>query len=155
MTPSPGKQITTKYILPIISRNECNQIVKISQLLKCSMKNIFIQKSCRKWRKKTSSRLLLYEKALWGKSKWSALLSVFWYSGILTYNESKLYKISDCWSRDMLSIDFFEKVLGLVLPPHIVCNISRKIFLMLRSVNWPYSIIRLYLLLRYWVISKL
>ena len=37
----------------------------------------------------------------------------------------------------MLNFDFPEKGLLLVSPTHIVYEFSRKIFLMLYSINWP------------------
>ena len=41
----------------------------------------------------------------------------------------------------MLNIDFIEKGLGIVSLPHFVYDLSRKIFLMLYSINWPNFII--------------
>ena len=38
----------------------------------------------------------------------------------LAYNNNKLYKTLDNWSRDTLNFDFSEKGLGLVSLPHIV-----------------------------------
>ena len=35
----------------------------------------------------------------------------------------------------MLNFDFSEKGLGLVSPPHFVYDFSRKMFLMLHSIN--------------------
>ena len=37
----------------------------------------------------------------------------------------------------MLNFDFSEKGLGPVSPQHFVHGFSRKMFLMLRSINWP------------------
>ena len=37
----------------------------------------------------------------------------------------------------MLNFDFLEKGLGIVSPPHFVYDVSRKIFLMLYSINSP------------------
>ena len=37
----------------------------------------------------------------------------------------------------MLNFDFLEKGLGIVSPPHFVYDVSRKIFLMSYSINWP------------------
>ena len=61
----------------------------------------------------------------------------------------KLYKTSDYWSRDMHNLNFIfsEKSLGLVSSPHSVCDFSRKMFLMLYSINWPNFIVWLPLLL--------
>ena len=47
----------------------------------------------------------------------------------------------------MLNLDFFEKSLGIVFRPHFVNDFSRKMFLMLDSVNWPNFIVGLPLLL--------
>ena len=79
------------------------------------------------------------------KSKCSA--AWFQYISIvlnLPYNKNQLYKT---WSRDMFNFDFFEKGLGIVAPPYFVYDFSRKIFLMLYSINWPNFIIWLFLLL--------
>ena len=54
----------------------------------------------------------------------------------LTNNKEKLCKTSDYWSdTDMFNFDFLEKGLGIVSPPHFVCDFSRKVFTMLYSVN--------------------
>ena len=55
----------------------------------------------------------------------------------MAYNKNKLYKTLDCRSRDMLNFDFLEKVMGIVYPPQIVYDLSRKMFVMLYSINWP------------------
>ena len=41
----------------------------------------------------------------------------------------------------MLNFDFLEKGLGIVAPPYFVNNFSRKMFLMLYSINWPNVIV--------------
>ena len=56
-------------------------------------------------------------------------------------------KILDYWSRDMLKFDFLEKSVGIVSPLHFVYDSSRKIFLILYSINWPNFIVCLLLLL--------
>ena len=53
----------------------------------------------------------------------------------LPYNKKKLYKTSEYASRDMLNFNFSEKGLGLVFPPHFEYNFSRKMLLMLDSIN--------------------
>ena len=83
-----------------------------------------------------------------GESKWSE--AYFQYISIalnLPCNKNKLYKILDYWSRDMLNFHFSEKDLGLVSAPHFVHDFSRKMFLMLHSINWPNFIVWLPLLL--------
>ena len=47
----------------------------------------------------------------------------------------------------MLNFDLLEKDLGIVSPPHFVHDISKKMFLMLYSINWPILIAWLFLLL--------
>ena len=47
----------------------------------------------------------------------------------------------------MLHFDFLEKSLGLVSSPYFVYDFSRKMFLMLYSINWPNFTVWLSLLL--------
>ena len=63
MTAQIGQQIITIHIVPNISRNKGNQAMKFGQLIKYSVKNIFLQKLCRKWGKETSSRPLFLTKS--------------------------------------------------------------------------------------------
>ena len=46
MTSQPGKQTIAIHILPNISRNKNNQIIKFGQLIEYKMRNIFLEKSC-------------------------------------------------------------------------------------------------------------
>ena len=46
----------------------------------------------------------------------------------------------------MLNFDLLEKDLGIVSPPQFVHDISKKMFLMLYSINWPNLIAWLFLL---------
>ena len=66
-----------------------------------------------------------------------SLVSIYFDSHQLEYNENKMYKTLDYWSRNMLNLDFLEKGMKIVSPPHIVYGFSRKMFLMLYSINWP------------------
>ena len=59
----------------------------------------------------------------------------------LAYNKNKLYKTLDYWSRDILNFNFVEKGLGLVSLSHFAYDFSRKMFLMLHSINWPNFIV--------------
>ena len=68
--------------------------MKFGQLIEYNKRNIFLQKSCRKWGRETSSRpLFVFKKSfIRGKSKWSA--ASFWYNLIaflLVYNKNKLW----------------------------------------------------------------
>ena len=38
-----------QHILPYISRSKGNLAIGLGQLIKCSVRNIFLQKRCRKW----------------------------------------------------------------------------------------------------------
>ena len=49
---------TTNTYNKYISRSKGNQAMKFGQFTKYSVKDIFTQKSCRKWGKETSSRPL-------------------------------------------------------------------------------------------------
>ena len=48
----------------------------------------------------------------------------------------------------MLNFNFSEKGLGLVSPQHFVYDFSRKVFVVLHSINRPKFIVRLSLLLK-------
>ena len=92
-----------------ISRIKGNQTMKFGQFIEYKKKNIFLQKSCRKWGRETSSRpfFVFWKNFILGKSKWSA--AWFHYNSIalkLAYNKNKLIKTSHYWSRDMLNFDF-------------------------------------------------
>ena len=52
MTWQPGKQTITINILPDISRSKSNQTVKFGHLIAKSMRNSFLEKSCRPFSKK-------------------------------------------------------------------------------------------------------
>ena len=73
MMSQPGLQTILIHILPNISQSKGNQTVKIDQLIEYN-RNIFLQKLCRNWGRKTSSRpFFVYLKSLiWGESKCSA-----------------------------------------------------------------------------------
>ena len=68
MTSHPGKQKITIHILPNISRCKGNPIMKFSQLIEYNMRNIFLEKSCKKCGGETIPRP--FSK----KSKWSISL---------------------------------------------------------------------------------
>ena len=73
----------------------------------------------------------------------------------LAYIGNKLYKTLDYWPRDTLNLDFLEKGLGIVYPRNFVYNFSRKIFLMLYSINWPTSLPNYLYNLIYWTVCVL
>ena len=65
----------------------------------------------------------------------------------LVHNKNKLYKTLDYWSRDLLNLDFFEKGLGIILPPQFLYDFSRKIFFILYSIVLPHFVVWLPFLL--------
>ena len=118
--------------------------MKFGQLIESNIRSIFTQKSCRKWEKRTSSRLLFVIKksSICGKSNWSgAWFQYFLIALNLTYNKNKLYKTVDYWLRDIIAFGFLEKGLRIVFAPHVVYDVSGKMLLMLYSINWSNIIV--------------
>ena len=116
--------------------------MKLDQLIEQNKRNKFLQKSHRKWRKKTSSRPLFgfLKNFIW--DKWSA--AYFQYISIalnLAYNKSKPNKNFRLFIQRHAQFWFFRKGLGIVSPPHFLYNFSRKMFLILYSINWPNFIV--------------
>ena len=134
-----------------ISWTKSNQTLKFGQVIVYNNGNIFLQKSCRKWGRETSSRpLFVFLKSfIWGKSKWS--VASFQSLSIvlnLVNNKNKIYKSLEYWSRDMLNFDFLEKGLGIASLSYFGYGFLGKMFLMLYSFNWPNFIAWLPLLLQ-------
>ena len=65
----------------------------------------------------------------------------------MAYNQHKLYKTLDYWSLEILNFHFLEKGLGIAFPQYFGHEFSRKMFLVLYSINWPFFITWLPLLL--------
>ena len=91
---------------------------------------------------------LFYKRALLGNRKRFAVLHQYISVALkLTLNKNKLYKNLDHSFRYTLNFVFLEIDLGIVFPPHFVYDFSRKICLMLYSINRPNFIVWLFLLL--------
>ena len=73
MMPQPGQQSITIHILPNISQSKGKHIIKFGQVEKYNKKNIFLQKSCRKYVRETSSRPLCILKKMLYEVKTSGL----------------------------------------------------------------------------------
>ena len=58
MKSQPGWLLITIHILPNISQSKGNQTIKFDKSIEYNKRNIFLQKSCRKWDRETSSRHL-------------------------------------------------------------------------------------------------
>ena len=56
MTSQPGQQAITIHTLSNVSRNKGNQTMKLGQVIENDKRNVFLQKSCRKRARETSSR---------------------------------------------------------------------------------------------------
>ena len=110
--------------------------MKFGNLIKYNKRNIFLQITCREWGRETSSRYL-FKKVL-HEAKASGLqlsFNIFRWPSTLAYNKNKLYKTSNYRYRDMLNFDFLEKGLVIVSPQHFVYDFTRKIFVVLNSIN--------------------
>ena len=58
MTSKLGQQTMAMHIMSNISRSNGNQTMKFGNLIEYDKINTFIQKSCRKWGRETSSKPL-------------------------------------------------------------------------------------------------
>ena len=59
MTSQYDQHTIAIHILPNVFRRKDNQTMKFGQLIEYNKRNIFHQKSCRKWGKETTSRVFL------------------------------------------------------------------------------------------------
>ena len=116
-----------QYILPTISRTKDNQAMKLGQLIEYNIKNIFLQKSLRKWGVETSSKPLFVFFEIYLRSKQVV-------STLVSTNLVDLH-LDICWFRDMLNYYFLLKDLRQASPQHFVYNYLRKIFFILYSIN--------------------
>ena len=96
----------------------------------------------------TSPRPLFtfWKSFIWDQSKGSTA-SVYFDSVQLGIQWKKLPKTLENWSTDMLNFNFLKKGLGIVFPQGFMHDCSRKMFLMIYSINWLKFIIWLSLLL--------
>ena len=77
VTSQAGQQIVIN-ILQSDSRDQGNRAMKFGHLITYSVRNIFLQKSCRKWGGETSSRPLVFLKKL---LRWKQVVSTLVYFG--------------------------------------------------------------------------
>ena len=101
------------HVLPNIFQSKDNKAIKFGYLIECKNRNVFLQKSCQKWGRQTSS------------TPFFDLLK------------------NDYWSRDILDFKFLEKGPGIGFSPYFVSNFLRNMFRMLYSINWPNLIVLL------------
>ena len=103
----------------------------------------FLQKSSRKWGRKTAPDLFFLKKALYEVKASGQSISIF----LNLENKNKICKTLEYWSSDMLNFDFLEKGQWIISPPHFVHDFSEMMFVRVYSINWPGFIARLSLLL--------
>ena len=99
--------------------------MKFGQLIEYEKRKTFLHKSCKKCGRETKSRPLFIFKTALYEGKASCLQ----------------YRTLDYWFRNKLNFDLLEMGLGIVSPAHFE-NVS---CLMLSSMNWPNSIVWLFL----------
>ena len=95
--------------------------MKFGQLMEQNQRNVFLQKSYKKWGREASCRpLFVFPKCfILGKKKCSAAwLHCISIALKLAYNKNKLFKTLDYWSRDKFNFDFSDKFLHHIL--HII-----------------------------------
>ena len=95
MMSQPVQQTIVIYILSNISRSKDNQIMKLGQLIKCNMRNIFLEKSYTKCGRETSPRPFSEKlKLTISLDQWPKFCTVCFYcmasSGLSKYIEAKL-----------------------------------------------------------------
>ena len=81
MTSQTGQQIITVHILPKVSKSKGNQAMKFGHVIKYDVRNIFLQKLCRKGDREPSSRPLFFKKKASYKGKandWDLSFAIFW-----------------------------------------------------------------------------
>ena len=120
-----GQQTITIHILPNISISKDNQEMKFGESIKYKVRNIFLQRSCRKWAGRPVPDLFLFLKKLYTRSKQVVSTLVLIHFGrlwlghtiktnFITFQNVDpekcsiliFYNISECWSREMLNFDF-------------------------------------------------
>ena len=115
------------------------------------MRNVFLQKICRKRGRGTSSGPLFFEKR-YTRSKQVVKTLVLIYFGrpLLGHAIEKLYNVSDCWYSD-----FLWKSLGLAFLPHFCIIFQEKYFSCCILLTDQISLSGCLYFLRYWAICVL
>ena len=85
-----------------------------------------------------------------------SLVSIYFSIALnLGFSKNKLYKTFIYSSRDVFDFNFPEKGLGLVSPPHLVYDFSRKMFLKLYFLTDQTSLSDCLYFSRYWAVYVL
>ena len=88
--------------MPNILRSKGNEAMKFSQLIEYNVRNTFLQKSCRKWGKKTSFRPLFVFKIASYKVKESGLACKF-------IKKEALAQVFSCEFHEIFKNTFFTE----------------------------------------------
>ena len=131
----PGLQTIVTHIFLNISQSKGNQTIKFGQLIEYNKRFVFFKNYTENKARRLVPDLFIFSNMTW-KQVVRSLVSTLFDSPQLVIKKTKLYKTLDHWSRDMLNYNFSEKSLGLVSPAHFVYDFSRKLFLVLHSINW-------------------
>ena len=122
--------------------NNCNTHIaqyltkKGNQTMKLSLSIKYNKRKMRQGDQFQTTFYFLKKLLILGKSNWSAAqFKCILIALNLACNKNKLYKTLDYLTRDMLNVNFSEKGLELVSPPHFVHDFSMKMFFMLHSIN--------------------
>ena len=104
MWSSNGKQKCAMHTLDNNSRSKGYQPMKFGRIIEDKVRNIFLQRSCWKWGEEIAQYSLFYEIKASGQH--------------LSSNNQTVFKISCCWSSEILNFDFLEKGMEIVSPLH-------------------------------------
>ena len=133
--------------------------MKFGQVIEYNNRNIFLQKSCRKWGSKTSSRPFLFFKKALLEVKASGLqlsFSQFLYSSIWQTIKTKyIQKYSKNTSKNILNFGFVEKGLGIISLPHFCMIFQKKCFSYYTLLTDQISLPDCPYFLRYWYCNRL
>ena len=121
-----------------------NQTMKLGELMKYNMRNIFLQKLCPKYGGENSSKNKrkknghISASAVWSFIQFAFVVYSSW--GLPKYIESKV--LTPYFY--LLHIKLFQNIKGgleLVSLSHFLHGFWRKIFLTLYSITWPHFIV--------------
>ena len=125
--------------------------MKFGQVIQYNKRNIFIEISAGNEGGRLVRDFFCLFKKVWYEVKASGVS----YKLIvlnLAYSKCELYKTLDYCSPDTLNFDFLEKGLEIVSPSHFMYGFSRKMYLVLFSINWPNFVAWLPLLLEIFIV---
>ena len=130
-----GSKLLHLHILPNTSRSKGNQVTKFVQLIEHNVRNIPLQKLCRKRGRETIMRLFFSYKKVLYESKWSATCFNVLEDLNLDTQWKQIFNFSGCWSRDILNFQNLKKGIGLAFPPHFVYDFLKRCFSRLVDVT--------------------